>query len=267
MLKLGELNTLPVIMGMMCLVIIIVLRALNVRLNVLFGIAITLLIAAFKGLIPIPVFSIPEFSNVFMQLDMRETLNLNYLTLIITFFVFLLNDMTAVSVSALNHTKQKDVTDYQGTIMATAISSCVAPILGCVSSGVYPESVLAVECDAKTKFVPITLGIMFLLSIFLIPFLSVIPSYICAAVLVYIGILLTSEIEHKGYSAEEFSEYVPAFLMVVLTCFTVNLAVGICAAFLVYLVLKICTGRFMDINLVSILFGVLSAIFFVFYPY
>lgn len=175
--------------------------------------------------------------------------------------------MTAVSVSALSRTKQKDATDYQGTMLATAISSCMAPILGCVSSGVYPESILAVECGAKTKFVPITLGIMFLLSIFLIPFLSVIPNYICAAVLVYIGILLTSEIEHKGFSADEFSDYVPAFLMVVLTCFTVNLAVGICVAFIVYLALKLCTGKLADINLVSIIFGVLSVVFFMFYPY
>lgn len=267
MLKLGSLNTLSVMMGMLCLLIIIILRALNVRLNVLFGIAITLLIAAFKGLISIPAFTMPEFSNIFLNLNIKGTLGLNYLTLIITFFVFLLNDMTAVSVSALSRTKQKDATDYQGTMLATAISSCMAPILGCVSSGVYPESILAVECGAKTKFVPITLGIMFLLSIFLIPFLSVIPNYICAAVLVYIGILLTSEIEHKGFSADEFSDYVPAFLMVVLTCFTVNLAVGICVAFIVYLALKLCTGKLADINLVSIIFGVLSVVFFMFYPY
>lgn len=267
MLKLGNLNTLPVMMGMLCLLIIIILRALNVRLNVLFGIAITLLIAAFKGLIAVPVFTMPEFSNIFLNLNMKGTLSLNYLTLIITFFVFLLNDMTAVSVSALSRTKQKDATDYQGTMLATAISSCAAPIFGCVSSGVYPESILAVECGAKTKFVPAALGVMFLLSVFLIPFLAVIPNYICAAVLVYIGILLTSEIEHKGFSAEEFSDYVPAFIMVVLTCFTVNLAVGICAAFIIYLALKLCTGKLADINLVSILFAVLSVIFFMFYPY
>lgn len=267
MLKLGNLTSLPVIMGMLCLLIIIILRALNVRLNVLFGIAITLLIAVFKGLIALPVFSMPEFSNIFLQLDLRGTFSLNYLVLIITFFVFLLNDMTAVSVSALNHSKQKDATDYQGTMLATAISSCAAPVFGCVSSGVYPESILAVECEAKTKFVPFSLGVLFLLSVFLIPFLSVIPNYICAAVLVYIGILLTSEIDHKGFSADEFSDYVPAFLMVVLTCFTVNLAVGICSAFIVYLVLKLCTGKLADINLVSILFAVLSAIFFIFYPY
>lgn len=267
MLRLGNLNSLPVLMGMLCLVIIIVLRALNVRLNVLFGIGITLLIAAFNGLISMPVFVMPEFSNIFMNLDMKGTLNFSHLTLIITFFVFLLNDMTAVSVSALSRTKQKDATDYQGTMLATAVSSCMAPIFGCVSSGVYPESILAIECEAKTKFVPVALGVMFLLSVFLIPFLSIIPDYICAAVLVYIGILLTSEIEHKGFSADEFSDYVPAFLLVVLTCFTVNLAVGICAAFLVYLALKICTGKIMDINFVSILFGILSAVFFYFYPY
>ena len=175
--------------------------------------------------------------------------------------------MTATSVSALSKTSEKDVTDYQGTMLATAISSCVAPIFGCVSSGIYPESILAVECGAKTKFVPITLGILFLLSIFLIPFLSVIPNYICAAVLVYIGILLTSEIDNKGFSADEFTEFVPAFLMVVLTCFTINLAVGICTAFIIYTALKVCTGKFADINMATILFTVLSVLFFAFFPY
>ena len=267
MLKLGTLNSLPVMMGALCLLIIIILRALNVRMNVLFGIAITLLIAAFNGLVAMPHFSMPHFSNIFLDLDMKGTLNLSHLTLIITFFVFLLNDMTATSVSALSKTSEKDVTDYQGTMLATAISSCVAPIFGCVSSGIYPESILAVECGAKTKFVPITLGILFLLSIFLIPFLSVIPNYICAAVLVYIGILLTSEIDNKGFSADEFTEFVPAFLMVVLTCFTINLAVGICTAFIIYTALKVCTGKFADINMATILFTVLSVLFFAFFPY
>lgn len=267
MLKLGALNSPQVLMGMLCLLIIIVLRALNVRLNVLFGIATTLLIAAFNGSIHIPTFSMPEFSNVFLHLDMKGTFSLSHLTLIITFFVFLLNDMTAVSVSALESGKKKDATDYQGTALATSISSCVAPIFGCVSSGVYMESMLAEECGAKTKFVPVTLGILFLLSIFLIPFLSIIPNYICAAVLVYMGILLTSEIEYKGFSAEEFSDYVPAFLLVVLTCFTVNLAVGICTAFISYIILKVCTGRFSDINIASVIFAILSVVFFAFYPY
>lgn len=267
MLKLGTLTSLPVMMGGLCLLIIIILRALNVRMNVLFGIAITLLIAAFNGLIAMPHFVMPHFSNIFLDLDMKGTFNLSHLTLIITFFVFLLNDMTGTAVSALSKTSEKDATDYQGTMLATAISSCVAPVLGCVSSGVYPESVLAVECGAKTKFVPITLGILFLLSIFLIPFLSVIPNYICAAVLVYIGILLTSEIDNKGFSAEEFTEFVPAFLMVVLTCFTVNLAVGICSAFIVYMALKLCTGKFSDITVPVAIFTALSLLFFIFYPY
>ena len=267
MLKLGSLTSLPVIMGSLCLLIIIILRALNIRMNVLFGIAITILIAAFYGLIPIPSFSMPHFSNIFFALDMKGTFNLQHLTLIITFFVFLLNDMTATSVSALSKTEDKDATDYQGTMLATGIASCVAPILGCVSSGVYPESVLAIESGAKTKFVPITLGILFLCSIFLIPFLSVIPHYICAAVLVYIGILFVSEIDNKGFSAEEFSEFVPAFILVVLTCFTLNLAVGICAAFIIYTTLKLCTGKFADINMATILFTILSLLFFTFYPY
>lgn len=267
MLKLGNLSSQNVQMSLLCLLIIIILRALNVRLNVLFGIAITLLIAAFMGQISIPMFTMPEFNNIFFNLDMKGTLNLSHLSMIITFFVFLLNDMTAVSVSAIAREKQKEQGTYEGTMLASAISSCAAPILGCVSSGVYPESILAVECDAKTRFVPVALGILFLLSLFLMPFLSIIPGYICAAVLVYIGILLTSEIEHKGFSADEFTDYVPAFLLVVLTCFTVNLAVGICAAFISFVILKLGSGKFFEINLVSILFAILSVIFFIFYPY
>ena len=267
MLKLGNLNSPHVLMGLLCLLIIIILRALNVRLNVLFGIGLTLFIAAFMGQISLPTFEMPMLSNVFLNLDLKGTFNINHLALIITFFVFLLNDITAVSVSAMSKEKQADGASYQGTVMATAVSSCVAPIFGCVSSGAYPESILAIECEAKTKFVPITLGILFLLSVLLIPFLVIIPNYICAAVLIYIGLLLTSEIEHKGYSAEEFTEFVPAFLLVVLTCFTLNIAVGVCSAFIVYIVLKICTGKIMDINLLSILFAGLSVLFFMFYPY
>lgn len=267
MLSLGNLTETTTLMGLLCLVIMLILKALNVKMNVLFGIGITLLVAIFKGLIVIPNFTMPDFSNVILNLDIKGTLSFNYFTLIITFFIFLLNDMLAASEAVLSLEDKPNEDDYGKVMVASSVASCLAPIFGCVSCGIYSESILAVESGAKTRFVPIALGVLFLLSIFLIPFLSVIPDYICAAVLVYIGIMLAARIEYKEFSTEEVTEYIPAFTLVALTCFTINLAIGICAAFIMYLILKLFTGKFSDINVVSIIFSFLSLVFFIFYPY
>ena len=255
------------LMGILCLVIMLVLRALNVKMNVLFGIAITVLVAILNGMIVIPQFTMPDFSNVILQLDIKGTFNYNYATLIITFFIFLLNDTIAGSEAVLEYSGEHDGENQGRVLTANSIASCLAPLFGCVSCGIYSESILAVESGAKTKFVPIASGILFLLSIFLMPILSVIPDYICAAVLVYIGVILAARVEYKGFSTEEFTEYIPAYTLVALTCFTVNLAIGICAAFIMYLILKVFTGKFFDITPMSIIWGIFSVVFFIFYPY
>ena len=267
MLNIGNLTEPTTLMGILCLVIMLVLRALNVKMNVLFGIAITVLVAILNGMIVIPQFTMPDFSNVILQLDIKGTFNYNYATLIITFFIFLLNDTIAAAEAVSSYSGEQDSESRGNLLTATSLASCLAPLFGCVSCGVYSESILAVENGAKTKFVPITAGILFLLSIFLMPFLSVIPDYICAAVLVYIGIILAAKVEDKGFSTEELTEYIPAYTFVALTCFTVNLAIGICAAFIMYLILKLFTGKIFDITPVSIIWGVLSVVFFIFYPY
>jgi AGZA family xanthine/uracil permease-like MFS transporter len=66
---------------------------------------------------------------------------------------------------------------------------------------------------------------------------------------------------------DDFTESIPAFAVVVLMCFTFNIAVGITAGFVLYPLCKLVAGRIREVRPGLWLLTGLSVLFFVFYPY
>jgi AGZA family xanthine/uracil permease-like MFS transporter len=65
----------------------------------------------------------------------------------------------------------------------------------------------------------------------------------------------------------DLTDTIPAFCVIVMMCFAYNLGVGITAGFLVYPLIKLFSGRGREVSPGMWILGVMSALFFVFYPY
>jgi len=63
------------------------------------------------------------------------------------------------------------------------------------------------------------------------------------------------------------TELVPAFATIILMSFTYNLGVGITAGFVLYPLIKTLSGRAKEVKLGTWILGLISLIFYVFYPY
>jgi AGZA family xanthine/uracil permease-like MFS transporter len=65
----------------------------------------------------------------------------------------------------------------------------------------------------------------------------------------------------------DYTESVPAFAVVAFMAFTFNIAIGICAGFVLYPVCKLVTGKAAHLRPGLWVLTALSLLFFIFYPY
>lgn len=66
---------------------------------------------------------------------------------------------------------------------------------------------------------------------------------------------------------EPKSSVIPAFAVVALMSFTYNIGVGMTAGFVLYPFFKVIAGRAREVHAGLWILGVLSLLFFIFYPY
>ena len=132
-------------------------------------------------------------------------------------------------------------------------------------SGAYIESATGIREGARTGLAarptPVFLcGSLF----FLIPLIEPLQNlrFAYGPALIAVGVLMLGSVRKIDF--DDLTEPVPAFVTIVLMLFTYNIANGLTAGLVVYPLLKAATGRWSDLNLGSIVLGVLCLIYFLF---
>ena len=92
------------------------------------------------------------------------------------------------------------------------------------------------------------------------PFVSIIPSCATAPALIFVGGLLLSAI--KDMEFDDVSEAIPAYLALIMMPLTYSIANGIAVGLIAYTLIKIFTGKFKELNIITV---VLSALFVIRY--
>ena len=102
-------------------------------------------------------------------------------------------------------------------------------VVGASPAAVYIESAAGTAAGGKTGLTAITVGILFLLILFLSPLSYLVPGYATAPALMYVGLLMLSNVARI-----DFNDFVDAMsglitaVMIVLTC---NIVTGIMIGF------------------------------------
>ena len=71
----------------------------------------------------------------------------------------------------------------------------------------------------------------------------------------------------KRINFSDYTEIIPAFIVIIMMSFTYNLGVGITAGFVAYPLVKLAAGRVKEVNLGTWILALLCLLFFIFYPY
>ena len=146
--------------------------------------------------------------------------------------------------------------DFQKAFTVTGISNIIAGICGTSPTIVAAENFSGISAGGKSKISAFTSASLFLLSLFIIPVLKLIPDGVISSVLIFIGILMIQtffELE-KG----DLIETISIILMITIIPFTYNIVNGISIGFIVYTILNLFINKGKN---VSIAMYVLSGLF------
>ena len=98
----------------------------------------------------------------------------------------------------------------------------------------------------RDRLTAVVTGSAFLVSIFLSPLSEMVPPYATAGVLIYVAILMLSDVERLNWS--DSSEIIPSLIIIIMIPLTFSIANGIALGFLAYVVLKISIGEIKNIS-------------------
>lgn len=266
-LSFGDLTQPAVVLAAMTFVILLVLETRKVRGAALISIVAGTVLGIPLGLTHLPqsIFSVPDgIGPVFMQFDLFGALDVKYLPYL---FVFFLPDFFSSFGTAIGIGGKAGFLDENGdlphidkvfqvdSIAATIGSFFTIPVLI-----TYLESGAGVEAGGRTGLTGITTACAFLLILAVTPIALMIPAAATAPILIYVGVSMMSGMRNLDYN--DICEYFPAFLCIAFTAFTFNIANGISAAFIAYVIMKVAAGRMMELNKGHYLLALLLAYYF-----
>lgn len=157
---------------------------------------------------------------------------------------------------------------------ADSIATCTGAIFGTSTVTTFVESGAGVAVGGKTGLTSLVTAALFFLSIFLLPLFAFIPSAAAACALVYVGVLMMSNVKSIDFSSVKNA--VPAFLTIIVMPLGYSITDGIGVGLLMYLIialLEYVVGLIVaaakhverpafDIPIVTIVVSVLFAVYF-----
>lgn len=278
LVTLGDILSLPVILAVFGLVVTSVLLIKNVRGAILWGILITaalgvpLGIVKYQGLVSLP----PSLAPTFMKMDILGALKLGLLSVI---FIFLFMDVfdtvgTLAAVGELGGFMKQGKFPRAGQAMFTdAVGTCIGAACGTPTVTSYIESAAGIASGGRSGLTSIVTGLLFLAALFFSPLVKMIGGGyqtakgvllhpVTAPALIIVGSMMLHSVTKIDW--KDYSESIPAFVVILMMPLTFSIATGIAFGFISYAALKLFTGKGKEVSWLVYLLAALFILRFVY---
>ncbi|AQR95746.1 guanine/hypoxanthine permease PbuO [Clostridium saccharoperbutylacetonicum] len=250
MLKLGDITSPEVIAFMLIMVITLILFLKNVPGGFLISITLGTLLCMCLGIINLnnvhytmPNFN--EYNDIFFKLDFSGLSTVKFwigtfsLTLVLVFEnIGILHSQVSDLLKAPDKTNK--------ALMCTSFSTIICALSGTSPAVSTVEGTAGITAGGKTGFVSMFTGLLFLLSIFFIPFISLIPDVALAPILIIIGCLMSQNLKNIDFN--DLSELFPSFVTIILMPLTYSIVDGIALGFILYPLCKLCHKKGKEVS-------------------
>ncbi len=268
----GELISGPVLLAVTGFLLITILLIRRFPAAILAGIVITTILGATTGVTPHPhglISTPPSIAPVLMQLDFSRVLTWSFFPVVLTVFVMAFVDtmgtLIGVSARAGFLDEKGELPQIERPMVADALATMFAPLVGTTTAGAYIESATGVEAGGRTGFAALVTAACFAITLFFSPFVAAIPPQAYGPALIVVGLLMLAPVVRFRF--DDFTEVIPSFAVVTLMSFTYNIGIGITAGLVLYPACKMVAGRAREVRGGLWVLGGLSMLFFIFYPY
>jgi AGZA family xanthine/uracil permease-like MFS transporter len=205
------------------------------------------LIPSFTNLLP------PSLAPTFFKFDFQFVAS-HVSEFLVIVFAFLFVDLFDTVGTLIGVADQGNLLDEEGklpragaALMSDAVGTVVGACLGTSTVTSYVESAAGVSAGGRTGLTAVSAGVMFLLALFLSPIFLAIPSFATAPALIFVGLLMMKSVLKMKFEGD-IADVLGGFVALVMMPFTYSIANGIMFGILVWLVLKVCTGKIKDIH-------------------
>ena len=131
-------------------------------------------------------------------------------------------------------------------LFADATATSIGALLGTSNTTTYVESAAGIAAGGKTGLTSATVGVLFVLSLFLSPIALMVPGSATAPALIIVGILMMESFAKIKW--DQFDEALSAFFTAVVMPFAYSIATGVAVGFIFYVVTKIFRGKAKEVH-------------------
>lgn len=283
----GSLDGWPIVVFVVGLLLIIALWVRKVKAAILIGIATATVLALILEAVfhigssvtnplgwslsvptlPSTLFDTPNFATLWHVDLFGAFTSLGVLAAILLIIALLVSDffdtvgtMTAIGAEADLLDKDGNPPNTKQILIVDSIAAAAGGAAGVSSNTSYIESAAGVGEGARTGLASIVTGVLFLLSIFLAPLVSIVPSEAAVPALVLVGFLMMRQLGDIKWRDEDIA--IPAALTIITMPFTYSISVGIGVGFISYVFIKLVRNKAKEVH--PLLWGT-SALFVIYF--
>ncbi|WP_017186330.1 NCS2 family permease [Alkalibacillus haloalkaliphilus] len=240
-IALGDFSSPYVVVSLLCLLVGVILFVKNVPANFLITMVIGTLIAYMFGVLDtepttITTESIANFM-VFPTFD--HIFELTFWIAVLPLAIVLIFESMGLLHGQLDMVNRHDA--FHKANKSSAVAATFSGFFGTSPTIPAAETAAVIAAKAKTGLTSIVIGIMFLGTFFLIPYISLIPANAISPILIIVGVLMMQNIKH--IKVDDLTEAFPTFLIMFMIPFTYSIADGMAFGFIAYPIVKIVAGR------------------------
>jgi AGZA family xanthine/uracil permease-like MFS transporter len=171
----------------------------------------------------------------------------------VVFLTFLVTDVLDTFGSFSGLAAKLKIVDERGdfpnsgkALIVDAAAGMWGPLVGTATVATYIESAAGVGEGGRTGLTALWVALFFLLCLFFVPLVGLVPLVATAPALILVGFMMMEPV--LRLRLDDVTEGVPAFLILLVMPLTYNIAEGMFAGIVTYVVLKLFAGRGREIS-------------------
>ena len=199
---------------------------------------------------PAELTSPPDFSSVFLKLNVVDALQWALLPAIVTILFTDLFDSLSTFIGVASAAGLADADgrppNLRRGLIVDAWATLGAGLAGTSAGTAFVESIAGIRVGARTGRASVVTALCFLPCLFIAPLAAAVPPYATAAVLVLVGLSMFQTVGTLDFRTVEDS--LPAFMTIVLIPLTLSITQGILWGFILHAMLYAVAGRRREIS-------------------
>jgi AGZA family xanthine/uracil permease-like MFS transporter len=262
----GDVRQATVWIGLLGLAMMIALHAFRVKGSLLIGIFVATIVAALLGYVSKPAGWVSldwPVGRIAFHLDIVGAMKISLWGSIFTLMFIDLFDSIGTLVACCEKAGMRDergqISGLDRLLSIDAVATMVGALLGTSTTTSYVESAAGIEQGGRTGLTSVVTGALFLLAMFFVPVIAVVPGYATAPALIVVGYFMMKEA--RKINLRKADELIPSLIIVVMIAVSYQISMGLALGFVSFVVLKVVLGRYKEIRAAMWLIAGLSLAF------